>query len=309
MSSARKGLGKDPFAQAAETTTRALAVVADPSSVDLETITVAVADIEVDDEFNARTDYPEAEIAALAKSIDEKGLLNPVTLRHQPHKKPPYFLVAGFKRMRALRALDVARVPARLCRAARPVDAYLLNLAENTDRSDLSAADLAQRCAWLSEQYSLSGAEIAEHVKLSKAHVNNLIRLTKQLHPDILAAFRDEHPSAQVQRLVGLCSRTPEEQLKTWNQVLALDLRADQRAQGQTEEPAPSLPDAPDGKGRPTPRVIQKALAALDRLPASDDEWRRGYVEALQWVLGAGTAPPVDADLGVRRGRPVRGDA
>lgn len=298
-------LGKDPFAAEAATATRALSVVADSSPVDLTTITIELDDIEADDTFNARTEYPEAEIASLAESIKREGLLNPITVRHRPHRKPSYFLVAGFKRFRALRKLEVSSAPARVCRAERDVDAYLLNLAENTDRSDLTAADLAQRCAWLSEQYSLSGAEIAERVKLSKAHVNNLIRVTKQLHPEILEAFRTEHPSAQVQRLVGLCSRPPEEQLKAWNQVLALDRRAEQR----TQEPSSGKPEANedgDGKGsRPTPRVIQKALAALDRLPATD-EWRRGYAEALQWVLGTGAAPAVDVDLGVRRGRPMR---
>lgn len=310
MQPRKSRLGKDPFAQDTATATRALTVVTERSSVDLESITVDVDDIEVDDTFNARTEYPEEEIEALAQSIQEKGLLNPPTLRHRPHRKPSYFLVAGFKRLRALRRLGVGKVPARLCRSERDVDAYLLNLAENTDRSDLSAFDLAQRCAWLSENYGLSGTEISQRVKLSKAHVNNLIRLTKQLHPEVLSAFRAEHPAAQVQRLVGLCSRAPEDQLKVWNQLQQLERRAAARTQEQLQqEDTESSPDEGElaGKGRPTQRVMQKAIKALQRLP-EPDEWRRGYIEALQWALGAGAAPSVDVDLGVRRGRPVRSE-
>lgn len=309
--SQRKGLGRDPFAVLDTRVVAAPSLVEVPalSEVDLETITINVADIEVDENFNARTIYDEAEIASLAESIQKEGLLNPVTVRHRPHRKPSYFLVAGFKRLRALRSLDVKNVPARLCRAERDADAYLLNLAENTSgRSDLTAADIAQRCAWLSENYALSGAEIAERVKLSKPHVNNLIRINRQLHPDVLSAFRANHASAKVQRLVALSSRSHDEQLKTWNEMVRMDSRADAHAEKEPAKAAEPRGEA-EGRARPTARIIHKAIEALGSQSASEaEEWRRGFSEALRWVLGEADAPPLGVDLTVRRGRPAVGE-
>ncbi len=302
----RKGLGKDPFA-ALETGTRPVLTEVPPlSEVDLETTTISIADIEASDTFNARSTYNDDEIEALAESIKKEGLLNPLTVRHRPHRKPAFFLVAGFKRLRALRTLEQSHVPVRLCRTERDADAYLLNLAENTSgRSDLTPADIALRCAWLGETYGLSGAEIAERVKLSKAHVNNLIRLTKQLHPEVLQAFRDNHPSAKVLRLVAICARSHEDQLSAWQDLVRMDGRADARAE---KGPSESKPIDPSRRVKPTQLVLQRAAEALRSGAKADasDEWRKGFSEALSWVLGEADPPALGVDLSVKRGRPAQ---
>jgi ParB/RepB/Spo0J family partition protein len=300
------GLGRDPFAALEEKRAPVLAEVSLQSEVDLETRTIRLEDIEVDDHFNARTNYDEQEIASLADNIREEGLLNPLTVRYRPHRKPAYFLVAGFKRHRALQRLEVTTAPARVCRVELDAQAYLLNLAENTSgRSDLSAADIAKRCAWLSESYGLSGAQIAEHVKLSKAHVNNLIRVNRQLHPTIAAAFEANHDSAKLQRLVALCSQPADAQLKAWQEMVRLDRRADTHAEPRKDVTKDS--DAEEGRVRPTIRVIQKALRRLNSPAAAhlEADWRKGFAEALQWVIGDAEAPSLGVDLSVRRGRPA----
>ena len=63
--------------------------------------------------FQARREFSEQELAALAQSIRENGLLQPVTVRKL--SDGGYELVAGERRLRACRLAKMTTIPAILC--------------------------------------------------------------------------------------------------------------------------------------------------------------------------------------------------
>ena len=64
--------------------------------------------------FQARTHFAKSEIAELADSIQEKGLLNKILVRPHPEKEGIYQLVHGERRLRACKLLEWLEIPATI---------------------------------------------------------------------------------------------------------------------------------------------------------------------------------------------------
>ena len=116
---------------------------------------------------------PEA-LAALADSIRERGVLQPVLVRPVPGGT--YELIAGERRWRAAQVAGRETVPAVI----RPDDdASTLELAliENMAREDLNPVEEARACALLVDELGLTREEIGRRVGRSRVAVSNLMRL------------------------------------------------------------------------------------------------------------------------------------
>ena len=91
--------------------------------------------------YQARTAFDEPEIAALAVSILQNGLLQPISVRRVGLHK--YQLVAGERRLRACRLAKLDKVPAILADYGDSESAAL-GLLENLQRSQLDPFDTAR---------------------------------------------------------------------------------------------------------------------------------------------------------------------
>jgi ParB-like chromosome segregation protein Spo0J len=96
--------------------------------------------------YQARTEFDRAEIRAHAEDIRASGLNNPITVR--PRSDGSYELVAGERRLRAVRELGHATVLARI-RRITDFEAHLIGVSENRRRADLSPWEKAQEMAAL----------------------------------------------------------------------------------------------------------------------------------------------------------------
>ena len=125
-------------------------------------------------------DQPRATIGpgaleALASSIAESGLIQPVVVR--PTGEPGgYELIAGERRWRAAKMAGLQRIPA-LVREADPRERLELALVENLVREDLNPIEVAQACACLVEDFGQGPAAIAGRLGRSRPAIANLIRL------------------------------------------------------------------------------------------------------------------------------------
>lgn len=115
---------------------------------------------------------PEA-LAALAESIRENGLLQPLVVRPVDGG---YELIAGERRWRAAREAGLTAVPA-LIRDAEAADRLRLALIENVVREDLNALEVANACATLVEDFGVTHEDVGRTVGRSRPAVSNLIRL------------------------------------------------------------------------------------------------------------------------------------
>ncbi len=121
-----------------------------------------------------RQDFPEAELAELAESIRQNGLLQPILVRPRPGNT--FELVAGERRFRAMNMLGWTEVPA-LIRDVDDRDLLVLALVENLQREALSPLEEAEGYRVLTEDHSLSQAEVAKVVGKSRPAVANALRL------------------------------------------------------------------------------------------------------------------------------------
>jgi ParB family chromosome partitioning protein len=121
-----------------------------------------------------RRDLDEGSLVALAESLRERGVLQPVLLRPVPGGT--YELIAGERRWRAAQLAGFGTVPA-LVRPHDDAESLELALIENMAREDLNPVEEARACALLVEELGLTREDIGRRVGRSRVAVSNLLRL------------------------------------------------------------------------------------------------------------------------------------
>ena len=121
-----------------------------------------------------RRNFDEDSLVALSESIRARGLLQPIVVR--PLAGGTYELVAGERRLRAVRLAGLETVPA-LVRDTEDDERLELALAENMAREDLNPIEEARACATLVEDLGLTKEEVGRRVGRGRVAVSNLIRL------------------------------------------------------------------------------------------------------------------------------------
>jgi ParB family transcriptional regulator, chromosome partitioning protein len=121
-----------------------------------------------------RRRFDQQALTALAGSLGERGVLQPVLVR--PKAGGTYELIAGERRWRAARIAGLQVIPA-LVRRRGDAEALELALIENMAREDLSPIDEARACAALVEELELTREQVGRRIGRSRVAVSNLIRL------------------------------------------------------------------------------------------------------------------------------------
>ena len=136
--------------------------------------------------FQARRTFEEQELAGLAQSIRENGLLQPISVRKAAEG---YELVAGERRLRACKLAQMTTIPAILCSYADEQTAAL-GLLENIQRTDLNPFEQAQGLRDILVLWDCTQAEAAKRLGMAQPTLANKLRLLK-LPEDTLRALRD----------------------------------------------------------------------------------------------------------------------
>jgi len=136
-----------------------------------------------------RREFDEGALLALAESVRERGVLQPVLLRPVPGGT--YELIAGERRWRAARLADFESVPA-VVRPHDDAESLELALIENMAREDLNPVEEARACALLVEELGLTREDIGRRVGRSRVAVSNLLRLL-DLPDDVLDLLSAGH--------------------------------------------------------------------------------------------------------------------
>ncbi len=142
--------------------------------------TVPLASI-VPNPLQPRKVFSDNELAELAASIRENGLLQPLLVR--PAGPDRYELVAGERRMRSVQSLGWTDVPV----VVREVDddaLLVLALVENLQREELNPMEEAEGYRTLADRFGLTQEQISQAVGKERSTVANLLRLLK-LAPSI----------------------------------------------------------------------------------------------------------------------------
>jgi len=196
--------------------------------------TIALSKIQLGDRLR---DIDEGQAEAIAASISEHGLINPISIRSTPASKGgSYTIIAGAHRYRALQLLDFADTECFVFKV-RAEEAQLLELTENLHRNELSALDRAafvnkyreifeqtvgkierhsERNPWgqlvPSDKPSFS-AEVGMRLGLHPRSAKRLNQIAQKLHPQVKAALRNT-PIADNQSQLLKLARMPQTEQK-----------------------------------------------------------------------------------------------
>ena len=133
-----------------------------------------------------RQSFDEEALNALAASIRQVGLLQPVAVRAVGIAR--YELIAGERRLRACERLGMTHINALVLPATENHSA-LLALVENLQREDLHYLDEAEGYLEVLRTCAMTQEALAERIGLSQSAVANKLRLLK-LDPPVRAALR-----------------------------------------------------------------------------------------------------------------------
>ena len=162
-----------------------------------------------------RKNFADKSLKQLAQSINEKGLISPITVKKVENK---YIIVAGERRYRAHKLLNKKRILAYVIDADTTKDVMYMALIENIQREDLNPIEEAKGYKYLQENLQSSITEIAKTVGKSRPAVSNALRLLKlpdQIQDSIL---KGEINAGQARAI--LQRKTTQGMLQLWQKLL-----------------------------------------------------------------------------------------
>ena len=170
-----------------------------------------------------RRDFNNTSLAELSKSIKEKGIITPITVRES---NKGYEIIAGERRWRAAKKAKLKSIPAYILNIGDEAEMMEVALIENIQREDLNPIEEAEGYAVLNSKYSLSHDGIAKTIGKKRTTISNALRLLK-LPPEIRKSIRSGEITAGHGRAI-LQKKSIAAMKNLWKKIVneALSVRA-----------------------------------------------------------------------------------
>lgn len=124
--------------------------------------------------YQPRNQFPEPEIAQLAESVKQNGLLQPVLVRRKGDGQ--FELIVGERRWRAAKLAGLSTIPA-IVRNSTDEQSMELALVENLQRKDLNPMEAARAYSRLTAEFGLTHDKIARRLGKDRSSIANIARL------------------------------------------------------------------------------------------------------------------------------------
>ncbi len=206
-----------------------------------------------------RREFDETAMQELAASIQNMGIIAPITLRQVAPDR--YQIIAGERRWRASQLAGLKSIPAYI-RTADDESVMELALVENIQREDLNAIEIALAYEHLAETSGMTQEKISERVGKSRTAVTNYMRLLKLPAQIQMALKNREIDMGHARALLALDS--PSMQLKLFRDVLK-----NQYSVRKVEEMVQLLKNGEDVQG------VRKKIATKAQLPKEFDAMKK----------------------------------
>lgn len=200
----QRGLGKGlssliPTAERPEPAAEPLAVAEAPQAADVSTLPLNTLETSP---FQPRKALNAEQLAGLAASIKEHGIIQPILVRRVGEKNQ---IVAGERRWRAAQLAELEQIPVRYLDLS-DAQAMELALVENLQREDLSTIEVAQGIQELVSRLGLTHEEVAQKIGLSRTAVTNKLRLLQLPEPVVGMLEKEEISEGHARALLALPS-------------------------------------------------------------------------------------------------------
>ena len=209
-----------------------------------------------------RRRFDEAALEDLARSIREKGVIQPLVVRVSPRDPRMHEIVAGERRWRAAQRAGLDELPV-VVRAFDDAEVLEIAIVENVQRADLDAIEEAAGYRQLMDRFGHTQERLAQAPGKSRSHIANLLRLL-QLPDDVRQLVSEGALSAGHAR--ALITREDASDLAREVVRRGLSVRETERLARADPRSAPTPP-----RRRPDPdtRAIETELGAALGLKVS----------------------------------------
>lgn len=119
--------------------------------------------------------FDEEELQLLAQSIKDKGLINPILVRHNPEHPGTYIIIAGERRYRASLLAGLLSIGASVSTG----DPAELSLVENVQRQDLNPVEEAEAIDSLMRSHGYTQEAVAAVLGKSRVAVTEILSILK----------------------------------------------------------------------------------------------------------------------------------
>src|SRR5690606_19550411 len=183
----------------------------------------AIAEIEIE-KIHPNPDQPRTQFSkeaheALAISIRELGIIQPITVRKNANNS--FTIISGERRYRASKIAGLETLPAYI-RLADDQTMLEMALVENIQREELDSIEIALSYQRLIDECSLTQEAMSERVGKKRSTITNYLRLLK-LQPIVQAGLRDKMISMGHARAI-VSVENEDDQMKIYETIIAKDL-------------------------------------------------------------------------------------
>jgi ParB family chromosome partitioning protein len=161
-----------------------------------------------------RREFDEEAMKELANSIQEIGIITPITLRQMPDGK--YQIIAGERRWRASQQAGLKSLPAYI-RTVEDQNVMEMALVENIQREDLNAIEIALAYQHMADTLGMTQERIADRVGKSRTAITNYMRLLKLPAQIQMALKNHDMDMGHARALLSL--ESPSAQIKMFKEV------------------------------------------------------------------------------------------
>jgi len=263
----KSGLGKGLGALIPEGEPTNDVVAAAPSTGPLRE--VAITSI-VPNQFQPRKSFDEESLQALAASIGEIGVLQPIIVRPFDGEAGDYELIAGERRWRAAKLAGLTTVPVLVQDDVNDLLSLEKAVVENLHRVDLHPLEEAAAYRQLIDEFDLTHEQVAVRVGKSRTNITNTLRLLSLGEVAQAALVNGQITATHARSLLSLAN--PADQAELLARVIKneLSVRATEEAVKGYLEPKPLEPTGTtptDVPGKPRLRPVpDPTVAELEQL-------------------------------------------
>ena len=161
-----------------------------------------------------RREFDEDALQELANSINEIGIIQPITLRQVEDNK--FQIIAGERRWRASQLAGLQAIPAYI-RTIKDESIMELALVENIQREDLNAIEIALAYEHLLSAEGMTQERVSERVGKSRTAITNYLRLLKLPAQVQMALQKKEIDMGHARALLAIDS--PSLQIKLFREI------------------------------------------------------------------------------------------
>ena len=225
-------------------------VVGNIVELDIDTIEV--------NPFQPRSYFNDETLQELASSINELGVIQPITVRKSDFNK--FQLVSGERRYRASKLIGLKTIPAYI-RIANDQESLEMALVENIQRQDLDPIEIALSYNRLIDEIGLTQEKLSDRVGKKRSTIANYLRLLR-LDPIIQTGMRDGFISMGHGRtLVNIDQK--EDQISLYEKIVKNNLSVRETEQLVKQYHEGPIPKTPLNKSSETTEFINKGAQQL----------------------------------------------